>query len=240
MIVKLDNPKILSDAFSIISEVVTDVRIKLLEDGISIVAVDPANVSMVVFKLAKESFSQYETNNEILGVNLSDLKMILKRATASSSIIFEQEDNRLKISVFDKIKRTFTLSLIDLESEDKEEPKLSFSCKVEMDSGNFSDAIEDCGVVADSCSFIAGKDFFVIEGSGALNSARAEFSGDEAKINGVGKSRYSLEYLAKFKKAGKISEKVTINFSNDYPLKLDFAGDKMGIAFILAPRMENN
>ena len=34
--------------------------------------------------------------------------------------------------------------------------------------------------------------------------------------------------------------KVIINYSEDYPLRLDFPGDKMGMGFILAPRVENN
>src|SRR3989344_4186950 len=238
MILKLDNPKLLSDAINIVSEVVTEARIKLLEDGMSIVALDPANVSMIIFKLPKETFSQYETGKEVLGVGIEDLKRILKRASASSSVVFEQEENQLKISIFDKVKRVFTLALIDVESEDKEIPNLKFAARVEMDSSSFAQAIEDSRIVADSCALIAGEGFFMVEGSGSLNSARAEFSGDEAKIKGIAKSRYSLEYLVKFIKASKISDKVVINFSDDDPLRLDFPGEKMGIGFILAPRVE--
>ncbi|MDO8516786.1 MAG: proliferating cell nuclear antigen (pcna) [Nanoarchaeota archaeon] len=240
MIVKIDKPKILSDAINIISEIVNEVRIKLGEDGMSIVAVDPANVAMILFKLPKESFSQYQTGNEVWGVNLSDLKMIMKRASSGASVVFEQEDNKLKISIFDKVKRIFNMSLIEIESEEKNEPNLNFACKVEMDSTIFSQAIEDCATVADSCTFISGKEFFIIEGSGSLNSARAEFSGDEAVFNGIGRSKYSLEYLMKFIKASKIAKRVTINFSSDYPLRLDFAGDEMGMGFVLAPRVEND
>jgi proliferating cell nuclear antigen len=240
MILKLDSPKILADAVSIVSELVNEVRIKLLEDGLSIVAVDPANVALVIFKLPKQSFSQYETGNEVWGVNLEDLKRILKRASGSSSVVFEQEDNQLKISIFDKIKRVFTLSLINVESEDKEVPNLQFAAKVEMNADSFSEAVEDARVVADSCSLIAGEGFFMIEGMGSLNSARAEFSGDEALIKGIARSRYSLEYLAKFIKAAKTSDRAVINFSDDYPMRLDFPGEKMGIGFILAPRVEND
>lgn len=238
MILKLDTPKLLSDAFGVLSEIVTEVRIKLLDEGMSIVAVDPANVAMVIFKLPRSAFSQYEAGGEVWGVNLADLKQILKRASSSASIVFEQEENQLKISIFDKVKRIFTMALIEIESEDKDEPALNFGCKVEMSSTGFQQAIEDCAIVADSCSLISGSGFFIIEGSGSLNSARAEFSGDEAKIEGVGKSKYSLEYLMKFVKAGKIADKVVVNFSDDYPLRLDFPGEKMGLGFILAPRVE--
>jgi proliferating cell nuclear antigen len=240
MILKLDQPKILSDAIAIISEIVTEVRIKLLEEGLSVVAVDPANVAMVIFKLPRSVFSQYEAGGEVWGVNLGDLKQVLRRASGSSSVVFEQEENQLKITIFDKIKRVFTLSLIEIESEDKDEPTLNFACKVEMATDHFQQAVEDCGIVADACSLIVGSGFFIMEGSGSLNSARAEFSGDEAKISGLGKSKYSLEYLMKFIKACKIADKVFINFGEDYPLRLDFPGEKMGIGFILAPRVETD
>jgi len=236
----MDRPKLLSDAIGIVSEVVSEVRIKLLSDGMSIVAVDPANVALVIFKLPRESFSEYECGNEVWGVNLDDLKRILKRAGTTASVIFEQEDNKLKISIFDKVKRIFTLALINVESEDKDVPELSFKCKVEMASEAFSQAVEDANIVADSVALTAGEGFFMVEGNGNLSSARAEFSSDGAVISGIGRAKYSLEYLIKFIKAAKISDSVVVNYSDDYPLRLDFPGEKMGIGFILAPRVEND
>ncbi len=240
MILKLDRPKLLSDAVGIISELVSEVRIKLKEDGMSIVAVDPANVALVVFRLPRESFSEYEAGNETWGVNLEDFKKILKRATSSSSLVFEQDDNRLSITIFDKVKRNFVLSLVEVTGEDKDEPNLEFSCKVELDSDAFSQSIEDSAVVSDSCSFLTGESFFTVEAMGSLNSFRAEFSGEEVSIRGLGKSKYSLEYLMKFIKAAKISSRVNLSYSDDYPLRIDFPGEKMGIGFVLAPRVENN
>jgi len=240
MILKLEKPKLLSDAIAIISEIVSEVRIKILEEGMSIVAVDPANVALVIFKLPKEGFSEYESGNEVWGVNLNDLKRILKRVSVSSSVVFEQEENQLKISIFDKVKRIFTLSLINVESDDKDIPELSFGARIEIDSVSFSQAIEDAKIVADSCSLISGEGFFIVEGIGSLNSARTEFSGDEADISGIARAKYSLEYIMKFIKATKTSEKVIVNFSDNYPLRLDFPGEKMGLGFVLAPRVEND
>ncbi|MFA5485214.1 MAG: proliferating cell nuclear antigen (pcna) [Candidatus Pacearchaeota archaeon] len=240
MIIKLDKPKLLADAIGIISELVSEVKIKLLEDGMSIVAVDPANIAMVLFRIPKESFSEYASSNDVWGVNLEDMKRVLKRASNASSIIFEQEENQLNIAIYDKVKRNFTLSLIDLDSEDKKEPNLDFSGSVELNSEDFSQSIEDCLVVADSCALICGENFFIVEAMGSLNSFRAEFSGDETQIKGIAKAKYSLEYLNKFIKAQKISNKVILRFSNNYPLRVDFPGEKLGIGFILAPRVEND
>jgi len=240
MILRLDDPKLLSDAIDIISNVVVEVRIKLLEDGLSVVAVDPANVALVIFRLPKESFSEYVAGGEVWGVNLGDLKKILKRASGAASVTLEEVEGKLKITIFDKIKRNFSLALIEVSAEDKDIPELNFAARVEMDSRDFAQAVEDAAIVADSCAFVLRDDVFAVEGNGVLNSARAEFTGEDLEVFGVGRSKYSLEYLMKFIKGMKVSGRVVVNFSDDYPLRLDFPGERMGIGFVLAPRVEND
>jgi len=236
---KLTNPKLLSDVISIISELVTEVKIKFDDDGMGIVAIDPANVAMVVFKLPKESFTEYEASKEVLGVNLDNLKAVLRRTKAGSNLIMESHENVLKLDILDKIKRSFSLALIEVESEDKDVPALEFLSQIQITPVDFVDAIEDCLIVSDSCTFIAEPDKFIIAASG-LNSAKAEFSSDEVKIiSGSSKAKYSLEYLQKFVKASKISDKIFVNFSSDHPVKLEFKRDNLDLSFILAPRVEN-
>jgi proliferating cell nuclear antigen len=238
MLVKLENPNLLSRVVEIISELVTEVRIKVNEFGLSITAMDPANVSLVKFLLSRNSFSQFETGEEVLGVNLDNLKRILKRCGPGSSLILERKENFLNIQIQDRIRRNFNLSLIEIESEEKEMPNLEFSSRVELNSVDFIASIEDCIVVADACSFVIDEGKFRIEATG-LNSAMSEFSGDEAKIDAENcKSRYSLEYLQKFIKGAKLSERTLLNFADDHPLRIDFKNDRMGLSFLLAPRVE--
>ncbi len=238
MLVKLENPALLSKAIDIISELVTDVRIKVNEFGMGITAIDPANVAMVGFKLPKSAFSQFETDNEVLGVNLDNLKKILKRCGAGSSLILEKKENQLEIKIYDKIRRNFSLNLIEVESEDKEMPSLDFSSRVEMLSNYFVEAVEDCAVVDDACSFIIEEGKFIIKAK-SLNSARSEFSSDEVKIEAENcKSRYSLEYLQKFAKGAKLCDRTILNFANEHPLKIEFKAEHFELSFILAPRVE--
>ncbi len=240
MRIKIDNPVLLSKAVDIISELVMEVRIKLGENGLNITAIDPAKVSMVRFALPKSSFSMFDVaNEEVLGVNLDNLKRILKRCGSGSSLILETRDNILEIQIQDRIKRNFTLNLIDIESEDKDFPDLEYSSKVELNSVDFGASVEDCAVVSDSCAFIVSNGKFTIKASG-LNSALSEFSGDEARIDAENcKSKYSLEYLQKFLKGTKLFEKTMLKFAEDHPLKIDLKSNDMELNFLLAPRTEN-
>jgi proliferating cell nuclear antigen PCNA len=240
MLVKLDDPVMLSKVIDILSELVTEVRIKFNEFGLSIGAIDPANVALVKFKLPKSSFSQFEVADEVLGINLDDLKRILKRCGAGSSLILEKQENFLNIQIQDKIKRNFSLNLIEVEAEEKDMPELEYTARVEINSSDLTDSVEDCLVVADACSFIIQEGKFIIEAKG-INSAMSEFSGDEAKIEAENcKVRYSLEYLQKFMKGTKLVEKTILNFAEDHPMRLDIKSEHMELNFLLAPRVEND
>jgi proliferating cell nuclear antigen len=245
MLLKLDNPQVLSEGISVMSELVVEVKAKITRAGLSITAIDPANVALINLKIPAAAFSQFnlEKDEEVLGLNLQDLKAVLRRATAGSKLTLETKDGMLNLAIQDTVKRSFSLALIDLEQEERTIPQLEFENKVEMDSSAFSEAITDAVIVSDACSFVTSKaaETFVIDASGTLNKSRSEFGSDEAKlIIKDGKAKYSLEYLQKFAKAAKIADKVQLQFSNDYPCRIDFRGENIEVVFILAPRVESN
>jgi len=238
MLVRREDPSSLSKIIEVISELVTEVRIKVSAFGMSITAIDPANVAMVRFRLPQSAFSQFETENETLGVNLNSMKKILRRCGNSTPLILEKKENFLNIQILGRIKRNFSLNLIEIESQEKEIPTLDYSAKIEISSLDLISGIEDCAVVSDSCSFKTNRESFIVEARG-LNSARSEFSKDEAKIEAEEcKSKYSLEYLQKFMKGAKLCEKIILNFANDHPLKIDIKTEHMELNFLLAPRVE--
>ncbi|MEK6885785.1 MAG: proliferating cell nuclear antigen (pcna) [Nanoarchaeota archaeon] len=242
MQLRLENPRVFSDIIGIISELVSEVKIKVNKEGLSITAIDPANVAMVSFKLPASSFSQLEVEEENLGVSLDSFKAILKRCSFGSSLLMKTEENFLKIEIDDKVKREFTLALIDLDRKDKPIPSLEFSAKIDISSTELQEAIEDCTIVADSCSFESEPNKFSIFAKGTLNTARLSYSSDEVRIESPSKQKgkYSLEYLQKMIRATKITDTTVLNFSNDYPLRLDFRTPSLELSFILAPRVETD
>jgi len=242
MHLKLENPRLFSDIISIISELVTEVRIKVTKEGLSLTAVDPANVAMVHFRMPSDLFSEYQLEkDEILGINLDNLKAVLRRCKPGSSLILEKGDNALKFSIHDKIKRDFSLALLDIDVEEKEMPKWEFNSVIKLNSDSLVEVLEDCSVVSDACTFIAEPNKFTVEAKGPLNSARAQFSSDEVEIHSdFSTARFSLEYLNKFTKGAKISSNVSINFSDNHPMRINFPTGNVMLSFILAPRIEQD
>lgn len=239
MHLKLGNPKILADIVSIISDLVTEIKIKVTKDGLSATAIDPANVAMAYFKIPADLFSEFNIEHEhILGINLENLKAVLRRCKPGAALTLDREDNTLKLSIADRVKRDFTLALLDVGGEDKEMPVWEFASVIKLSSDSLAEVIEDCSVVSDACTMIAEPNKFIVEARG-LNSARAEVGSDEIEIHSANsRARFSLDYLSKFIKGAKISDRVTINFSQNHPMRMDFSTGNVLLSFVLAPRIE--
>jgi len=245
----LAEPRILVDSVNIISEIVNEVRFKINKEKIDLVAMDPANVAMVDFKLFSSAFSEYHVEKDHeLCVSLDSLKSVLKRVKPSDMLTIEldEEKNRLKIQLKSDNVRTFNLALIDIEEKEQRVPNLNFNAVVETTSMVFDDAIQDADVVADAVILKALNDRFVIEGESNMSNVLAEINkDDETKINLKSSdqsiSKYSIEYLKKIVKGGKLANKVKLQFGNDYPLRVDYlVEDKVNLGFILAPRVAND
>ncbi len=241
MHLKLENPRLFADIISIISEVVTEVKIKVSKEGLSLTAVDPANVAMVHFNMPSDLFSEYNIEKtDILGINLENLKAVLRRCKPGASLTVEKQDNILKLGIQDRIKRDFSLALLDIDVEEKEMPQWEFNSIVKLNADALVEVVEDCAIVSDACTFIAEPSKFIVEAYG-LNSARAEFSSDEAEIYSANSmARFSLEYMNKFIKGAKVSNRVHLSFSNNHPMRLDFPTGNVMLSFVLAPRIEQD
>jgi proliferating cell nuclear antigen len=243
----LAEPKYLKDSIASISELVTEGRFNITNDGITLTAMDPANVAMVVFKLLSSSFVEYELDKETtIGINLTNLKHILKRVSSNDPVTLSATDDKLIVTIAGKATRKFSLPLLDLEEREQRVPNLQFNLKIEMPTDNFAAAIEDMSIVSDSLSLYCDGEAFKISASGDLTDADVDMHADkELSIEATGtekfKSRYSIEYLKKMMTAGKIADNVVIQFAKDYPLKLEFLEkDRVQLSFVLAPRVEND
>lgn len=243
----LAESKYLKDSISIISDLVSEARFKVSSDAIELVAMDPANVAMVIFKLLSSTFTEYEVKEPVdIAINLNNLKQFLRRAKSDDIITLQLEDkSKLKIILKGASTRTFNLPILDLEEKEQKIPDLSFTAMINMPSSSLNESIEDADVVADAVSFVAEPKKFTLIAEGDLSKAKIELnSDDDHKIKVEGqekiKAKYSTEYLKKMIGGSKLSDNVSVHFNSDYPLKLEYkVVDRVQLAFILAPRVEN-
>ena len=253
MNVTIENTGIFKDSISAISELIDEGKLRFDKEGLKIKETDPTMISMVDFNFSKKNFSDYDVmESRGLAISISQLNQILRRLNA---------DNKLKIECM-KDKNTFDLIILGganvkkfsipiLELENKKIPNinLDFETVVEINKKILSEVILDAGVVGETLSFAADKDKLYFFSQDDMNKVEMDMDKKNEDIYFFSftssldklKSKYSLEYLKKIEKGGKLSDAVKLEFGNDYPLKMTFENkDKsVSISYVLAPRVED-
>ena len=241
----LSEPKYLKESISIISELVNEAKLKVSKDGIELIAMDPANVAMVIFRLLPTAFTEYDVEKPAdVTINLANFRQILRRANPNDMLTLELDSNKLKVQMKSASTRIFSLPLIEMEDREQKVPELSFPVSIEASSSILNEAISDVEIVSESVSLIAEPGKLSLQAEGDLNTAAIEIKdSNEVKISAKEKTRakYSIEYLKKMIEGGKLSDRVLIQFNKDYPLKLTYSSvDKVMMSFILAPRVDTD
>ena len=245
----LAEPKLFKESMATISSLVNEVTIRADKNMLEIVAMDPANVAMIIFHLVSSAFMVYDVKKEeYLTIGLEGLNQILRRAKPSDTMHLELDEKKrqLVIKLVGESSRTFHITLLDSSHKEQKIPELNFPAKIEMSSMVFNEAMEDMNVTAESVLFLASENSFVIKSESRLNSAKVELTTDDSTVIKIDKlnevaSKYSLEYLNKIAKGSKLADNVLIQFGNEYPLKVDYKViDKLNLSVILAPRVMND
>ena len=229
----------LTNSLKIVKELVHEVNLKIDSDGLNIVAMDPANVVMLSYKIKSAAFTELncETPGQF-GVDLTKLLPILKRIGSKEMTNIEFGDQILITTTGDRNKE-FTCPVLEDVDNEKKMPPLEFKAKLKATSKQIEESILDIALASASVKFKAEKDKISIFGKGDIQSVKVDFKTDMT-VEGSEESKYSLEYLQKVMKASKLSDDVTIEFSHEYPMRFTFSSGNVELQAILAPMVEND
>ena len=242
----LTDVKLLRDSIDTIAQILDEGMIKLKPEGLEMLAADRAMVVVVDFKLSANAFESYNCDAAAsIGLNLLNFLTILKRAGAGDklSLRLNETDNRLELTLTGESTRKFAVPLLELSAEDVPNvTQFQFTANAELSTDVFSNGIDDADVIADSIiiELAPSKVRMWAEGDGSKTELNLE--GGSVALSSVDakeavKARYPIEYLKKIMKAGKLAPKTSVKIGNDYPMRMDFSGDKVKMGFVLAPRV---
>jgi len=238
---------LLQDSMKTISDLISEGLFQFTEDGIKLIAADPAMVGLVDFKIEEEVFENYELDEETkVGLNLENLYSILRRANKDDTITFELDDENSKfhITMENSSTRNFSLPILNLSEDDiPSTDQLDFTVTGELETDLLESAIKDAMVVSDSVTITASNSEIEISAEGDQSNAKftaTDESEDVIELEGTNaKSMFSLDYLSKMIGGKKVADTVTVNLGEDFPMRLEFIKpDTANLSFVLAPRIE--
>jgi proliferating cell nuclear antigen len=238
---------VIKDSLDSIAALITEGTFRINEDGMRLTAMDPASVAMVDFRILPSAFLDFSApEEEVITLNITNFVEVLKRARANDQISLELADNKLKITMKGDFKRNFSLPIIDTLPGSQKVPDLEFKGRVVLATSALKEGIKDASMVSDCVIFEADPTTFVVNSMGDTSETRMELKKDavsleELEISTQIKSKYSIDYLEKMLKGAKFADSVKLQFSSDYPLRMDLvAVDKIQLSFVLAPRVDTD
>ena len=203
-------------------------------------------VAVVDLKIGSGAFESYVCDEDKdISVNMESLLNVLKRAGPLDKINLKlnETENRLEINLAGESLRNFAIPLLELGKEEVPNvTQFQFNASAEVSADVMNSGIDDASIIADSIMLELNSSQMRILAEGDSSKVELKVSGGTKSLQNIVaeqqvKSRYPLDYMKKFMKAAKISEKVGIKMGNDYPLRLDFNGPNVRIGFVLAPRV---
>ncbi len=242
------NAGLLKSSVDTVSVLVDECKVRLDEDGLSIKAVDPANVGMVELDIPAGSFESYEADDELLGLNLVRFEDIVGMANKGDTVEMELDEETRKLTIrIDGLR--YTLSLIDPDSIHQEPnvPDLDLPGDITVAGAELRRGVKAAGMVSDHMAFgVSGDDeTFYMRAEGDTDDVRVDLGEDdviELETGGENaESLFSLDYLDSMAKAIPKDAAVAVEVGDDYPVKMNFdvAGGDAKVTYLLAPRIEN-
>ena len=80
--------------FEVLKDIINDVNVYFTPQGIKVITLDTAHVTLVHMFLPAENFEEYSCDSDIIaGVNLSNVYKLLKSVTNNDSLRMKIQDN---------------------------------------------------------------------------------------------------------------------------------------------------
>jgi len=236
----------LEAALDSVSVLVEECKIRLGEDGLTIRAVDPANVGMVDLTLDVAAFEAYETDGGVIGVDLSRLEEFASMADTDQLVQLELDEETRKLHVqIDGLEGT--LALIDPDSirQEPDIPDLDLPATVVLEGRDIDRAVRAADMVSDHIALGVDGDaeLFYVDAEGDTDDVHFELDREELiqLEAGDAHSLFSLDYLKEMNRAIPGDTEVTMELGEEFPVKLHFeiAEGNGHITYMLAPRIQS-
>lgn len=247
---RLPSADYFSDLMKAVQAVVDEGTFKIDQEGMKLIAMDPAHISLVDFELSNSAAEEYVCEGELqMTISISELMKFLKRAKKGESLTlsYDEDAKKLELTLVDATgsrEKIFTLNTLETVEARSVTPRLSFEAKARVSVDAVKDAVKDSGVVSDYVKITINPDAVVFLAKGELGTVQTKLSRMGAAVYEIEADKevwahFSINYLDKIvKPASSLSDEVVMQLSTNKPIKLSFPIPSGRLEYLIAPRIE--
>jgi len=236
---------VLKQSLDAIAELITDAEFVVNEYGLSLKAIDPSQIALVVYNLPRDSFEDFKiTGQKKLGLNIPSLQQIIRRAKPEDKVILEVGTNkRFNVTLQGTTKRSFSINLLDLSNSELPNPSINYDVFIKVRAPVLADGVKDAALFASYLTLKIDNENIIISTTstkGELNSETSLTSVEvlDKDIKNEARSIYSIDFLESLLKGATNDTELEIYLKTDAPLKLKYKIQESTIQYFLAPRIE--
>jgi len=232
---------VLAETIDAVDCLVNECKIHLTGGGLSIAAVDPANVGMVSLYLDAAAFESYEAAGGTIGVDLERLGDVVGMADSGDLVRLELDDETRKLHI-EAGGLSYTLALIDPEAirQEPDIPDLDLPATTRLPAGELERGVTAADLCSDHISLGADEDVFLMSAMGDTDDVRVTVDAEECERHDTSesvRSLFSLDYLDDM--TGPMAGDVTVRVGDEFPAKMHWscAEGHGEVTMMLAPRI---
>lgn len=233
--------------FEVLKDIINDVNIYFTTDGVKIITLDTAHVTLVHMFLPAENFEEYSCETDVIaGVNLSNMHKLLKSVTNNDSLRMKIEGHDvIEIEIENSVKHSvtkFRLKLLDINEDDLIVPDVDMDLVTTLPSVDFQRITRDMANLATDISIVRRGHLLELSCEGDFADQKTIIDcGPPKEAEPVG-GVFPLKYINMYTKATNLCSNVQL-FQNSenakLPLIVRYAIANLGdVRFYLAQKVE--
>jgi len=217
------------------------------ENGLTTTVVDGSHVALMSVTIADACFETYEVEPVEIGLELGKLRDLLTLAGPNDLVEIDYDGATGAINVRVGEVHRILRGLDTSSMAEPRMPELKFDCRAKLSAERFSRALRAAKFVGELVDLSLDKNqmtFSVTVEAGEAVNVRFD-AGEMSELIAPKptQSTYSLQFLEPLsrKLASGLTDEVTIEFQDRYPLRLTWSSNDGGAAwsYFLAPRVSN-
>lgn len=236
---------VLRELVEVIATLVPEAKLVVSKDGVSVKAVDPSHVAMLVLTLNKSAFEEFTGESTEIGIDVEKFKEILRLSKPGDLIDLQYDGgkNRLVVKVG---KVTRHMSVVDPAGiTDPKVPNVSPPGVAVVSMDELRQGIRGSESISDHVTLVLEPSGFTMHSEGETDRVDLHIPKEGLKrleVKEAVRSMYPLDFFSSMVKSITSSETATLHVGNEYPLKIEFsvANERGEGRFLLAPRVEED
>lgn len=228
------NMNVFKDTIKIIENINPEIDFVFCPEGIIVKAIDPAAISLGIFKIKKEMFESYEISEEkVCTFDVKLLSKILRKVGKKELTLTFEEDKVNFTTSTDK----FSLKFFVGYQDDRPEPEFEAASRWEINTDEFFTTIKEYAEFSEVIKIddkekelYLGTKSNLLEGQSLTESISIK--------NEETTCWYSLPNFTMISNLQKIFDTAVFEFSMDSPCMITAENDNLKFKWVLAPRIE--